>query len=90
MLEEKNTNYMEKSVEWEEESKKTSALKSQIEVYKRQVRLERVFVLAIGSISRLHVAYVDIYSEFSSYILGQGLRHLLTVPLLRYKSCSLS
>lgn len=38
MLEEKNTSYMEKSVEWEEESKKTSALKSQVEVYKRQVR----------------------------------------------------
>lgn len=37
MLEEKNTSYMEKSVEWEEESKKTSALKSQVEVYKRQV-----------------------------------------------------
>lgn len=38
MLEEKNTSYMEKSVEWEEESKKTSTLKSQIEVYKRQVK----------------------------------------------------
>ncbi|KAF6035710.1 hook1 [Bugula neritina] len=38
MLEEKNTSYMEKSVEWEEESKKTSTLRSQIEVYKRQVQ----------------------------------------------------
>lgn len=37
VLEEKNTQYMEKSVEWEDAIKKTAALKSQIEVYKRQV-----------------------------------------------------
>lgn len=43
MLEEKNTSYMEKSVEWEEESKKTSTLRSQIEVYKRQVIIQ-VFI----------------------------------------------
>ena len=50
MLEEKNTSYMEKSVEWEEESKKTSALKSQIEVYKRQVRYSRLQLYSISQI----------------------------------------
>lgn len=57
MLEEKNTSYMEKSVEWEEESKKTSALKSQIEVYKRQVcmhtmHLDIIYVVCLSAVAQ--------------------------------------
>lgn len=38
LLEEKNTNYMEASMELEEEVRKANSLKSQLEMYKRQVQ----------------------------------------------------
>lgn len=39
LLEEKNVEYVQRSIEHEEDSKKLTMLKSQLEIYKKQVNL---------------------------------------------------